>query len=61
MLTLVAGGWYTAYQYQEQARQSAQDYAQQIDQIRDKTSKMSLGMPTVTGGKPLMRWWSKTA
>jgi hypothetical protein len=31
----------TAYQYQEQARQSAQDYARQIDQIRDKTSKMS--------------------
>jgi hypothetical protein len=60
MLTLVAGGWY-AYQYQEQARQSAQDYAQQIDQIRDKTSKMSLGDADSNRGKLLMRWWSKTA
>lgn len=51
MLTLVAGGWYAAYQYQEQARQSAQDYAQQIDQIRDKTSKMSLGDADSNRGK----------
>lgn len=51
LLTLVAGGWYTAYQYQEQARQSAQDYAQQIDQIRDKTSKMSLGDADSNRGK----------
>jgi hypothetical protein len=50
-----------AYQYQEQARQSAQDYAQQIDQIRDKTSKMSLGDADSNRGKQLMRWWSKTA
>ena len=42
-LLLGAGAWYTMYQQQEQARQSAQDYAEQIDQIREKTSKMSLG------------------
>jgi hypothetical protein len=27
---LVAGAWYTVYQYQEQARQSAQEYGQAI-------------------------------
>ncbi|WP_425249443.1 phage tail tape measure protein, partial [Enterobacter hormaechei] len=34
--------WYTMYQNQEQARRSAQEYAGQIDEIRQKTSKMSL-------------------
>lgn len=41
-LLLGAGAWYTMYQNQEQARQSAQEYASQIEEIRDKTSKMSL-------------------
>ncbi|HAU8264432.1 TPA: phage tail tape measure protein [Kluyvera intermedia] len=50
-LLLGAGAWYTMYQQQEQARQSAQDYAQQIDQIRDKTSKMSLGDTDSNRGK----------
>ncbi|WP_162882820.1 phage tail tape measure protein, partial [Serratia marcescens] len=34
--------WYTMYQNQEQARRSAQDYANTIDQIRSKTKTMSL-------------------
>ncbi|EQB1506997.1 phage tail tape measure protein [Enterobacter hormaechei] len=42
LLMLGAGAWYTMYQNQEQARRSAQEYAGQIDQIRQKTSKMSL-------------------
>lgn len=39
---LGAGAWYAMYQSQEQARQSARAYADQIDQIREKTSKMTL-------------------
>lgn len=42
LLMLGAGAWYTMYQNQEQARRSAQEYAGQIDEIRLKTSKMSL-------------------
>ncbi|MBY0633746.1 phage tail tape measure protein [Enterobacter sp. NIC22-4] len=42
LLMLGAGAWYTMYQNQEQARRSAQEYAGQIDEIRHKTSKMSL-------------------
>lgn len=42
LVMLGAGAWYAMYQSQEQARQSAQEYARQIDQIRDKTSQMSL-------------------
>ncbi|MDL0009130.1 phage tail tape measure protein [Enterobacter roggenkampii] len=42
LVMLGAGAWYAMYQNQEQARQSAQEYANQIDQIREKTSKMSL-------------------
>ncbi|QEQ43912.1 phage tail tape measure protein [Enterobacter hormaechei] len=42
LLMLGAGAWYTMYQNQEQARRSAQEYAGQIDQIRQKTSQMSL-------------------
>ncbi|MEB0917736.1 phage tail tape measure protein [Citrobacter freundii] len=42
LLMLGAGAWYTMYQNQEQARRSAQEYAGQIDEIRKKTSKMSL-------------------
>ncbi|MCL6744440.1 phage tail tape measure protein [Kosakonia sp. R1.Fl] len=41
-LMLGAGAWYTMYQNQEEARRSAQEYASQIDIIREKTSKMSL-------------------
>ncbi|MDX7384522.1 phage tail tape measure protein [Enterobacter hormaechei] len=42
LLMLGAGAWYTMYQNQEQARRSAKEYAGQIDEIRQKTSKMSL-------------------
>lgn len=42
LLMLGAGAWYTMYQNQEQARRSAQEYVGQIDEIRQKTSKMSL-------------------
>lgn len=42
LLMLGAGSWYTMYQNQEQARRSAQEYAGQIDEIRQKTSQMSL-------------------
>lgn len=42
LLMLGAGAWYTMYQNQEQARQSARDYANQIDVIREKTANMSL-------------------
>lgn len=42
LLMMGAGAWYMMYQNQEQARRSAQEYAGQIDEIRQKTSKMSL-------------------
>ncbi|MDQ9163949.1 phage tail tape measure protein [Citrobacter freundii] len=42
LVMLGAGAWYTMYQNQEQARRSAQEYAGQIDEIRQKTSQMSL-------------------
>lgn len=42
LVMLGAGAWYTVYQNQEQARRSAQDYANTIDQIRSKTKTMSL-------------------
>ncbi|MCK6676064.1 phage tail tape measure protein [Enterobacter asburiae] len=42
LIMLGAGAWYTMYQNQEQARRSAQEYASQIDEIREKTSRMSL-------------------
>lgn len=42
LVMLGAGAWYTMYQNQEQARRSAQDYADTIDQIRSKTKTMSL-------------------
>jgi phage-related minor tail protein len=41
-LVMLAGAWYAMYQSQEQARKSAQEYASQIDQIREKTSSMTL-------------------
>ncbi|HAJ4501280.1 TPA: phage tail tape measure protein [Escherichia coli] len=42
ILMLGAGAWYTMYQNQEQARESARQYAATIDEIRQKTSAMSL-------------------
>ncbi|MGM8417726.1 phage tail tape measure protein [Enterobacter hormaechei] len=42
LVVLGAGAWYAMYQNQEQARRSAQEYASQIDEIREKTSRMSL-------------------
>lgn len=42
LVMLGAGAWYAVYQNQEQARRSAQEYASQIDEIREKTSRMSL-------------------
>lgn len=48
---LGASAWYTMYQQQEAARKSAQEYASQIDQIRDKTSKMSLTDASDNRGK----------
>ncbi|HHF8094629.1 TPA: phage tail tape measure protein [Escherichia coli] len=42
LVMLGVGAWYTMYQNQEQARRSAQDYANTIDQIRSKTKTMSL-------------------
>lgn len=36
LVMLGAGAWYAMYQSQEQARKSAQEYASQIDQIREK-------------------------
>lgn len=42
LVMLGAGAWYTMYQNQEQARRSAQDYANTIDQIRSTTKTMSL-------------------
>ncbi|WP_275223062.1 phage tail tape measure protein [Citrobacter freundii] len=42
LVMLGAGAWYAMYQNQEQARQSAREYANQIDEIKEKTSKMSL-------------------
>ncbi|WP_096259526.1 phage tail tape measure protein [Escherichia coli] len=42
LVMLGAGAWYAMYQNQEQARRSAQEYASQIDEIREKTYRMSL-------------------
>lgn len=42
LVMLGAGAWYALYQNQEQARQSARDYAGTIEEIRNKTREMSL-------------------
>ncbi|MBV4870885.1 phage tail tape measure protein, partial [Escherichia coli] len=42
LLMLGAGAWYTVYQNQEQARESARQYASTIDEIRAKVSGMTL-------------------
>ncbi|MGV3986163.1 phage tail tape measure protein [Citrobacter portucalensis] len=41
ILMLGAGAWYTMYQRQEQARQSAIQYADTIEQVRDNLKSMS--------------------
>ncbi|ELM7725491.1 phage tail tape measure protein [Escherichia coli] len=51
LVMLGAGAWYTMYQNQEQARRSAQEYASQIDEIREKTSRMSLSETDDNRGK----------
>lgn len=50
-LMLGAGIWYTMYQNQEQARKSAQEYAQEIDNIREKTQAMRLPEASDNEGK----------
>lgn len=42
LVMLGAGAWYTMYQRQEQARQSALEYAATIDQVRVNLNRMSL-------------------
>ncbi|EFF6778778.1 phage tail tape measure protein [Escherichia coli] len=42
LLMLGAGAWYTVYQRQEQARESARQYASTIDEIRAKLPGMTL-------------------
>ncbi|EFM5245259.1 phage tail tape measure protein [Escherichia coli] len=42
LVMMGAAAWYTMYQNQEQARESARQYAATIDEIRQKTSAMSL-------------------
>ncbi|WP_112036496.1 phage tail tape measure protein, partial [Escherichia coli] len=42
LVMLGATAWYTMYQNQEQARESARQYGATIDEIRQKTSAMSL-------------------
>ncbi|HAM8957886.1 TPA: phage tail tape measure protein [Escherichia coli] len=42
LLMLGAGAWYTVYQNQEQARESARQYASTIDEIRAKVPGMTL-------------------
>ncbi|ELP2645835.1 phage tail tape measure protein [Escherichia coli] len=42
LVMLGAAAWYTMYQNQEQARESARQYAATIDEIRQKTSALSL-------------------
>ncbi|HBR3723278.1 phage tail tape measure protein [Klebsiella pneumoniae] len=51
LVMMGAGAWYAMYQSQEQARKSAQEYASQIDQIREKTSSMTL--PEVDSNRKL--------
>lgn len=46
-----AGAWYTMYQKQEQARQSALEYAATIDQVRANLNKMTLPETSDNAGK----------
>ena len=42
VIMLGAGAWYAWYQNQEQVRKSAQEYASQLDEIREKIPAMTL-------------------
>ncbi|MFX0565591.1 phage tail tape measure protein [Kosakonia cowanii] len=42
LVMLGAGAWYAAYQNQEQARRSAQEYGRTIDEVSQKIKQMSL-------------------
>ncbi|MCP1694895.1 phage-related minor tail protein [Citrobacter farmeri] len=48
---LGAGAWYTVYQNQEQARESARQYASTIDDIRTKVPGMTLSELADNEGK----------
>jgi phage-related minor tail protein len=61
LVLLGAGAWYTMYQNQEQARRSAQEYANTIDEIRNKTGGMSLSDTSDNEGKHGRLLMSKTA
>lgn len=49
LVMMGAGAWYYMYQQQEQARASAQEYAAQIDQVREKVKTMSLSQTADEG------------
>ncbi|WP_420174163.1 phage tail tape measure protein, partial [Morganella morganii] len=51
LVMLGAGAWYTMYQKQEQARQSALEYAATIDQVRANLNKMTLPETADNSGK----------
>lgn len=51
LLMLVAGGWYAAYQNQEQARRAAVEYGRTIDEVSKKTREMSLPEASDNGEK----------
>ncbi|HED5889119.1 TPA: phage tail tape measure protein [Salmonella enterica] len=51
VLMLAATAWYSIYESQEQARKSAQAYINQIDQIKESTSEMTLPEAADTGEK----------
>lgn len=53
LVMLGAGAWYAMYQSQEQARQSAQEYARTIDQVSQKTRAMSLPEADENRGKTI--------
>lgn len=51
LVMLGAGAWYTMYQKQEQARQSALEYAGAIDQVLANLNKMTLPETSDNAGK----------
>ncbi|HDT3149998.1 TPA: phage tail tape measure protein [Morganella morganii subsp. morganii] len=51
LVMLGAGAWYTMYQKQEQARQSALEYAGAIDQVLSNLNKMTLPEMSDNAGK----------
>ncbi|EMD6373843.1 tape measure protein, partial [Morganella morganii] len=51
LVMLGAGAWYTMYQKQEQARQSALEYAGAIDQVLSNLNKMTLPETSDNAGK----------